>query len=46
MSGHPFSEDIFPNIQSKPPSVQLKAFSSCLIAGNLGSIGTISISED
>jgi len=27
-----FSEEIFPNIQSKPPLVQLEAISSCAIA--------------
>lgn len=28
---HPFSEEIFPNIQSKPPLAQLQAVPSCPI---------------
>ncbi|KAK4828479.1 LOW QUALITY PROTEIN: hypothetical protein QYF61_026704 [Mycteria americana] len=32
----PFSEDIFPNIQSKPPLAQLEAISSCPITCYLG----------
>jgi len=31
-----FGEEIFPDIQSKPPLVQLKAISSCPIACYLG----------
>lgn len=31
MPDYPFSEDIFPNIQSKYPHVQLKAISSCSV---------------
>ncbi|KAK4831720.1 hypothetical protein QYF61_018772, partial [Mycteria americana] len=34
--GHPFSKEIFPNIQSKPPLVQLEAISSRPIASYLG----------
>ncbi|KAK4818276.1 hypothetical protein QYF61_009994 [Mycteria americana] len=33
---NPFSEEKFPNIQSKPPLVQLEAISSCPIACYLG----------
>ncbi|KAK4806827.1 hypothetical protein QYF61_005623 [Mycteria americana] len=36
MLDHPFGEEIFPNIQSKPPLVQLEAISSCPIACYLG----------
>ncbi|KAK4826879.1 hypothetical protein QYF61_011998, partial [Mycteria americana] len=32
MLDNPFSEEIFPNIQSKTPLVQLEAFSSCPMA--------------
>ncbi|KAK4814173.1 hypothetical protein QYF61_010005 [Mycteria americana] len=36
MLGNPFSEVKFPNIQSKPPLVQLEAISSCPIVCYLG----------
>ena len=36
MLHHPFSEEIFPNIQSKPPLVQLEAVSSCPVTCYLG----------
>ncbi|KAK4810580.1 hypothetical protein QYF61_007317, partial [Mycteria americana] len=36
MLDHPFSKEIFPNIQSKPPLAQLEAVSSCPIACYLG----------
>ncbi|KAK4810751.1 LOW QUALITY PROTEIN: hypothetical protein QYF61_007725 [Mycteria americana] len=36
MLDHPFSKEIFPNIQSKPPLAQLKAVSSCPITCYLG----------
>jgi len=36
MLGNSFSGEIFPNIQSKPPLVQLEASSSCPIASYLG----------
>ncbi|KAK4826066.1 hypothetical protein QYF61_005025 [Mycteria americana] len=36
MLDNPFSEEIFPNIQSKPPLAQLEAISSCLIACYVG----------
>ncbi|KAK4823575.1 hypothetical protein QYF61_003579 [Mycteria americana] len=36
MLDNPFSEEKFPNIQSKPPLVQLEAISSCPITGYLG----------
>ncbi|KAK4811179.1 hypothetical protein QYF61_019810 [Mycteria americana] len=36
MLDNPFGEEIFPNIQSKPPLVQLEAISSCLMACYLG----------
>ncbi|KAK4818594.1 hypothetical protein QYF61_015456 [Mycteria americana] len=36
MLDNPFSEEIFPNIQSKPPLAQLEAISSCPIACDLG----------
>ena len=36
MLDNPFSEEIFPNIQSKPPLVQLEAVSSCPITCYLG----------
>ncbi|KAK4819909.1 hypothetical protein QYF61_014644 [Mycteria americana] len=36
MLDNPFGEEIFPNIQSKPPLVQLEAISSCPIACYLG----------
>jgi len=36
MSDHSFSKDIFPNIQSKPPLMQLEAISSRPIASYLG----------
>lgn len=32
MPDYPFSEEIFPNIQSKSPHVQLKAISYCSVA--------------
>jgi len=32
MPDHSFSEEIFPNIQSKPPLMQLEAISPCPIA--------------
>ncbi|KAK4831748.1 hypothetical protein QYF61_018946 [Mycteria americana] len=36
MLDHPFSKEIFPNIQSKPLLMQLEAISSCPIASYLG----------
>ena len=36
MLDNPFGEEIFPNIQSKPPLAQLEAISSCPIACYLG----------
>ena len=36
MLDNPFSEEIFPNIQSKPPLVQLEAVSSCPVTCYLG----------
>lgn len=45
MSGHPFRDEIFPNIQSKPLLEKLEAISPCPIAGYRGSIGAIGISE-
>ena len=33
MLHHPFSEEIFPNIQSKPPLAQLEVVSSCPTVG-------------
>ena len=36
MPDHSFSKDIFPNIQSKPPLMQLEAIASRPIAGYLG----------
>jgi len=36
MPDHSFSEEIFPNIQSEPPLMQLEAISSHPIAGYLG----------
>ncbi|PKU29473.1 protein diaphanous hypothetical protein [Limosa lapponica baueri] len=36
MLDNPFSEEIFPNIQSKPPLAQLEAISSCPVACHLG----------
>ncbi|KAK4823633.1 LOW QUALITY PROTEIN: hypothetical protein QYF61_004366 [Mycteria americana] len=36
MLDNPFSEEIFPNIQSKPPLAQLEAISSCPIACYFG----------
>ena len=36
MLDNPFSEEIFPNIQSKPPLVQSEAVSSCPITCYLG----------
>ncbi|KAK4826770.1 hypothetical protein QYF61_011397 [Mycteria americana] len=36
MLDNPFGEEIFPNIQSKPPLVQLEAISSCPMACYLG----------
>ena len=36
MLDNPSSEEIFPNIQSKPPLAQLEAVSSCPIASYLG----------
>uniref|UniRef100_A0A8C3JPI2 Uncharacterized protein n=1 Tax=Calidris pygmaea TaxID=425635 RepID=A0A8C3JPI2_9CHAR len=36
MLDNPFLEEIFPNIQSKPPLVQLEAVSSCPIVCHLG----------
>ncbi|KAK4816835.1 hypothetical protein QYF61_023899 [Mycteria americana] len=36
MLDNPFSEEIFPNIQSKPPLAQLEAISSCPITCYLG----------
>ncbi|KAK4814188.1 hypothetical protein QYF61_011911 [Mycteria americana] len=36
MFDHPFSKEIFPNIQSKPLLTQLEAISSCPITGYLG----------
>ena len=36
MPDHSFSKEIFPNIQSKPPLVQLEATASRPIAGYLG----------
>ncbi|KAK4810753.1 hypothetical protein QYF61_007727 [Mycteria americana] len=36
MLDHPFSEEKFPNIQSKPPLAQLEAISSCPITCYLG----------
>lgn len=35
MPDYPFSEEIFPNIQSKSPHVQLKAISSCSVTYDL-----------
>ena len=34
MSDHSFSKEIFPNIQSKPPLVQLEAIASCMSISN------------
>jgi len=34
-TANPFGEDIFPNIQSKPPLTQLQAVSSCPVASYL-----------
>jgi len=36
MLDNPFSEEVFPDIQSEPPLVQLEAVSSCPIACYLG----------
>ena len=36
MSDHSFSKEIFPNIQSKPPLMQLEAIASHPIASYLG----------
>jgi len=36
MPDHSFRKEIFPNIQSKPPLMQLVAIASCPIAGYLG----------
>ena len=36
MIGNPFGEEVFPNIQSKPPSAQLEAVSSHLVTCYLG----------
>ena len=36
MTGHSFSEEVFPNIQSKPPLMQPEAVSSCSITSNSG----------
>jgi len=36
MPFHSFSEEIFPNIKSKPPLTQLEAIASCPIAIYLG----------
>ena len=36
MSDHPFSEEIFPNSQPKPPLEQFEAASSCPVAWYLG----------
>ena len=36
MPDHSFSKDIFPNIQSKPPLMQLEAISSHPLASYLG----------
>jgi len=36
MPGHSFSKEIFPNIQSKTPLMQLEAIASHSIAGYLG----------
>jgi len=36
MPDHSFSEEIFPNIQSKPPLMQLEAIASRPIAGYFG----------
>ena len=36
MLDNPFGEDIFPNIQAKPPLVQPEAISSCPVACYLG----------
>jgi len=36
MPDHLFSKEIFPNIQSKPPLIQLEAISSLPIANSLG----------
>jgi len=36
MSDHSFSKAIFPNVQSKPPQMQLEAISSHPIASYLG----------
>lgn len=46
ISGHTFRKEIFPNIQSKPLLVKLKAISPCPIADYLATIGAIGISED
>lgn len=36
MLGNPFGEEIFPNLQTKHPLVQLEAVPSCPIACHLG----------
>jgi len=36
MLHNPFGEEIFPNIQSKPPLVQHEAMTSCPVACYLG----------
>jgi len=36
MPDHSFSKDFFPNIQSKPPLMQLEAIAPCPIASYLG----------
>jgi len=36
MPDHSFSKEFFPNIQSKPPLMQLEAIASCPTAGYLG----------
>jgi len=36
MSDHSFSKEIFPNVQSKPPLMQLEAIASSPIASYLG----------
>jgi len=36
MPDHSLSKEIFPNIQSKPPLMQLEAIASCPIASYLG----------
>lgn len=41
MPGHPFSEEIFPNIQSKLLWMKLEVVSPCAIAGSWEALGQL-----